>query len=58
MGTNKKRKYQKPRLTKINLDAQTTVLAGCKDGFGGDGPENINCYKRSFPPGRCLEWTS
>jgi hypothetical protein len=38
MDNKIKKKYQKPKITKINLDAKTAVLAVCKtDGKFGPG---------------------
>ena len=38
MGNKIKKKYQKPTITKIDLDAKTAVLAVCKtDGKFGPG---------------------
>jgi hypothetical protein len=38
----KKKKYEKPRLTRITLDAQTAVLGFCKGAAGG-GPVEGTC---------------
>ena len=38
-----KKKYFKPRVTKIKLDAKTAVLATCKIRHGPGGPMNVNC---------------
>ena len=53
MQKQKKKKYVKPKITKIKLDAKTAVLAACKVHHGGtDGPMNVNC--QGGPQG-CLE---
>jgi hypothetical protein len=42
MKRKKKKKYEKPRITKIRLDAECAVLGFCKNsGFGG--PAAANC---------------
>lgn len=42
MNCEKKKKYEKPRITKIRLDAECAVLGFCKNtGFGG--PLAKNC---------------
>jgi hypothetical protein len=38
----KKKKYEKPRLTRITLDARTAVLGFCKGAAGG-GPVQNGC---------------
>ena len=45
-----KRKYEKPKVTRIYLDAKCVLLAGCKtsgtvgmDGSGCPGPFSGNC---------------
>ena len=43
MQKKKKKKYVKPKVTKIKLDAKTAVLAACKVHQGSGGPNNINC---------------
>ena len=42
METKKRKKYVKPKVTKIKLDAKCAVLGGCKIG-GDDGPNGTNC---------------
>jgi hypothetical protein len=42
MGEKKKRKYVKPEVTKIYLDAECAVLGACKFS-GGSGPNGSNC---------------
>ena len=37
-----KKKYVKPEVTKIRLDAKCAVLGGCKIS-GGDGPSGTDC---------------
>ena len=39
----KKKKYVKPQITKIKLDAKTAVLNTCKVQHGPGGPMNANC---------------
>jgi hypothetical protein len=43
MQEKKKKKYIKPKITKIKLDAKTAVLSVCKVSHGMGGPGNINC---------------
>ena len=42
MGEKKKKKYVKPEITKIYLDAECAVLGACKFS-GGSGPNGSNC---------------
>jgi hypothetical protein len=42
MEEQKKRKYVKPKVTKIYLDAECAVLGACKFS-GGSGPNGSNC---------------
>jgi uncharacterized ferredoxin-like protein len=42
MEEKKKKKYVKPELTKIYLDAECAVLGACKFS-GGSGPNGSNC---------------
>ena len=42
MEKDKKKKYEKPRVTRINLDAKCAVLAFCKVS-GSLGPDGGNC---------------
>lgn len=42
MEEKKKKKYIKPELTKIKLDAKCAVLGFCKIN-GGNGPNGANC---------------
>ena len=42
MEKKKKKKYVKPEVTKLSLDAKTAVLGGCKL-VGGDGPAGSDC---------------
>ena len=53
MEKKKKRKYVKPKVTKIILDSKTAVLATCKASGVGFGPKNINC--RGGLSGICRE---
>jgi hypothetical protein len=50
---NKKRKYVKPKITKIRLDAQAAVLASCKAAGISSGPLNNSCRGGMF--GVCRE---
>lgn len=47
MGEKKKRKYVKPEVTKIYLDAECAVLGACKTS-GQAGPSGTGCYNM-FP---------
>ena len=42
MEKQKKKKYVKPEVIKLSLDAKTAVLGGCKLS-GGEGPAGKNC---------------
>ena len=42
MERNKKKKYKKPKVTRINLDARTAVLGFCRT-TGSFGPFAVNC---------------
>jgi hypothetical protein len=42
MSENKKKKYRKPEVKKIKLDAKTAVLGFCKTG-GQVGPIGTGC---------------
>ena len=54
MQKQKKKKYVKPQITKIKLDAKTAVLAACKvHRWGTAGPLNVNCG--GVGPQGCLE---
>jgi uncharacterized ferredoxin-like protein len=53
MENKKKKKYVKPEITKIKLDAKCAVLGGCKIG-GDDGPNGTGC---GFPT-VCNSYTS
>jgi hypothetical protein len=53
MQKKKKRKYVKPKVTKIIFDAKTAVLSTCKVNFGSGGPMNKNC--RGGGGGICRE---
>jgi len=48
----KKKKYVKPKITRIKLDAETAVLMACKDAGGVGGPHNKNC--RGGGGGYCM----
>jgi hypothetical protein len=49
----KKRKYVKPKITKIKLDATTAILGSCKAAGISGGPMNNNCRGGMF--GTCRE---
>jgi hypothetical protein len=42
MEKDKKKKYDKPKVTKVNLDAKCAVLGFCKIN-GSVGPSGFNC---------------
>ena len=45
MEEKEKKKYEKPRVTRIKLDARTAVLAICKTtGVGGPGGYGCEVY--------------
>ena len=48
----KKKKYGKPKITRIKLDAKTAVLATCKTAHSTGGPEHPHCGPGPFP---CLD---
>jgi hypothetical protein len=57
-NNKKKRKYVKPKITKIKLDATTAVLGSCKFHSGiASGPMNINC-RGAGAFGMCREQSS
>ena len=43
MENKKKKKYVKPEVTKIKLDAKCAVLGFCKISSGGSGPTGDDC---------------
>ncbi len=43
MPENKKKKYRKPEVKKIKLDAKTAVLGFCKNTGQGGGPSGSGC---------------
>ncbi len=44
MEKKKRKKYKKPRVTRVNLDAKCAVLGFCKTNvLGAVGPAAINC---------------
>ena len=45
MKLEKKKKYEKPKLTQIRLDAECAVLGGCKttNKVGPGVPSTFNC---------------
>jgi hypothetical protein len=45
MKPDKKKTYEKPKLTQIRLDAECAVLGGCKttNKVGPGVPSNFNC---------------
>ena len=48
----KKKKYVKPKITRIKLDAKTAVLATCKTAHSTGGPDHPHCGPGPFP---CLD---
>ena len=48
MERNKKKKYKKPKVTRINLDARTAVLGFCRT-TGSFGPAVPNCGQGMAP---------
>jgi hypothetical protein len=42
MAKNDKKKYEKPKLSKVTLDPETAVLGKCKT-LGKTGPNGPNC---------------
>jgi hypothetical protein len=49
MMKNMKKKYEKPEIKRIKLDAQTAVLSVCKTS-GTGGPTSGNCGPPQFQP--------
>lgn len=49
----KKKKYLKPKINRIKIDAKTAVLNVCKVSHGPGGPLNKNC--RGGVGGICRE---
>ena len=49
MPENKKKKYHKPEIKRIKLDAKTAVLAVCKTS-GVGGPSGIGCGPPAYQP--------
>jgi hypothetical protein len=43
MEIKKRKKYVKPEVTKIKLDAKCAVLGGCKIAGGAEGPGGTGC---------------
>ena len=54
MEIKKRKKYVKPKVTKIKLDAKCAVLGGCKIS-GEAGPNGSGCESLSLP---CTTQTS
>ena len=54
MKQKKKRKYVKPKITKITFDAKTAVLATCKFPSSSGGPMNSNC-RGPGNKGQCMQ---
>ena len=48
MDNIKKKKYEKPKVTRIKLDAKTAVLGICKT-TGAGGPGYFNCDNLGAP---------
>ena len=53
MEKDKKKKYEKPKVTKINLDAECAVLGFCKTtgSLGPRVPANCRFYRLCFTSG-------
>lgn len=49
MENIKKKKYEKPKVTRIKLDAKTAVLAVCKT-TGAGGPVMPGCLDALYDP--------
>ena len=49
----KKKKYIKPKITRIKLDPKTAVLSVCKVPGGSGGPGNVNC--RGLGGNQCFD---
>ncbi len=45
-----KKKYDKPEIKRIKLDAQTAVLVVCKAAGTEGGPTSANCGPPQFQP--------
>lgn len=43
MQKKKRKKYVKPKITKIRIDARCAVLGFCKFSSSSGGPMNTNC---------------
>jgi hypothetical protein len=54
MQKKKNKKYVKPEITRIKLDAKTAVLSFCKTQGGSGGPGNVNCRGGIGDRGQCL----
>ena len=48
MDTKIKKTYEKPKITRIKLDARTAILGICKTS-GAGGPGYINCDNLGAP---------
>jgi hypothetical protein len=48
MESKEKKKYEKPKVTRIKLDARTAVLGVCKTS-GAGGPFAYGCEEYSSP---------
>jgi hypothetical protein len=48
MENKKRKKYVKPKVTRIKLDAKCAVLGGCKVS-GDSGPNGSGCENFSLP---------
>ena len=46
----KKKKYEKPEVTRITLDAKCAVLGFCKQSIDGSGPALTGCQDALFSP--------
>jgi hypothetical protein len=50
MMKNMKKKYEKPEIKRIKLDAQTAVLTVCKTNPSDGGPTSAICGPPQFQP--------
>jgi len=55
MEEKKKKDYEKPKVTRIVLDAKCAVLGFCKGAGGALGPAGVGC---SDPFGSCSSYGS
>jgi hypothetical protein len=46
----RKKEYEKPKVTRITLDAKCAVLGFCKQASTGSGPAQTGCQDALFSP--------